>query len=114
MPQTELLLRLRLRLDPEVRIQVQGLASGDVHFLIKLRVTRCAYFYVVTARPQIHGFQFPDCARVSAIDVYFSVFNAGIELQCAGSQERNRNNRTDTDRVSSKGRILPIQMPARR
>src|SRR5580693_2629224 len=83
MPQTKLLLRLRLRLDPEVRIQVQGLASGDIHFLIELRASRCPQFYVVAARSQIHGFQLPDCARVSTIDIHLCGFNAGVELQGA-------------------------------
>jgi hypothetical protein len=52
---TKLRLRLRSRLDAQVRVQVQGLASSDVHFLIKLRASRCAHLYVVAARPEMHG-----------------------------------------------------------
>jgi len=110
MPQTKLLLRLRLRLDLQVRIQVQSLASGDVNFLIKLRASRCAQFYVVTARPQMHGFQLPHCARVSAIDIHLCVFDAGVELQCACRRSVTVISVRNT--VPSKGRILPTRMLA--
>jgi hypothetical protein len=53
---TKLWLRLRLRLDAQVRVQVQGLASSNVHFLIKLCASWCSHLYVVAARPEMHGF----------------------------------------------------------
>src|SRR5579864_9551571 len=83
MESEEHLRRLWLCPNSQFRVQMQSLASSDVHLLIELCASRRAHFDVITARLEIHGFQFSDRAGVSAVDVYLSVFHAGIELQRA-------------------------------
>src|SRR5437660_12327904 len=76
------LLRSWLCLNVKLRVQVQSLASRDVHLLIKLRASRRAYLDVIAAGPEIHGFQFSNSTILSAIDVLLCVFHVGVAFQC--------------------------------
>src|ERR1700756_1852100 len=72
--------RLWLCLNSQFRVQMQRLASSDVHLLIELCASRRAHFNVIAARFEIHSFQFSDRAGVSTVDVYLCVFHPRIEL----------------------------------